>query len=48
MEDEAQTFPLKLPPVLHQRLRMISAEKNTPIKDLIIAAIEKMYKEKSA
>jgi hypothetical protein len=46
--DDPKTFPLVLPPLLHQRLRVLSAEKGKTIRDLIIAAIEKVYKEKAA
>ena len=48
MEEDSKTFPLVLPPVLHQRLRVLAAEKNTTIRDLIIAALEKTYKAKAA
>ena len=42
------TFPLKLPEAIHQRLRILSAEQNKTIRELIIAAIEKTYKVKAA
>jgi hypothetical protein len=46
--DDPKTFPLVLPPILHQRLKLLAVERKTTLRELIITAIEKVYKVKAA